>query len=469
MHRLEGISEEMDRVRVQLLNPDRPYSLKRYLEDHQPRAYATLFSFDEYGSTKYGGDGFIGQDEDGFIEQDEDGFIEQDEYGFTEQDEYGFTTVRRKPRGGDRAVIENWIRHNDPAYPYLVTTNRPIDELLGLDIRYMSYEEKLKLRQYWLDDMTTVASSELLRGVDEHMECRAHLSKQYQEQERRCLLASKVIGVTTTGFASRSELIRSLTAKVLMCEEAAEVLEAHILSALLPTLEQTILIGDHQQLRPQITNHDFSVENPRGGAKYGLDTSLFERTAEHERYGGRKFPIAELETQRRMHPSISALIRNTLYPKLQDHSDTLKNPPVPGLAKRLFWMDHRHLEAGADKMELIQTSHANDFEVDMVVGLVRHLSRQGVYKSGDIAVLTPYLRQMFNLKKKLGSVFEVVVGDKDQEQLDLEELKEDGDLEPDPPITRQREIKKGNLLSEVRVATVDNFQVSIDRRFVETL
>jgi len=120
-------------------------------------------------------------------------------------------------------------------------------------------------------------------------------------------------------------------------------------------------------------------------------------------------------------------------------------------------------------MELIQTSHANDFEVDMVVGLVRHLSRQGVYKSGDIAVLTPYLRQMFNLRKKLSSVFEVVVGDRDQEQLDLEESKEDGDLEPDPPTTRQMEVKKGNLLSEVRVATVDNFQVSISRRFLGTL
>jgi len=421
----------MDDVRVQLLNPDRTSSLKRYLENHQPRAYDILFD--------------------------------------AEEDEDGWTTFKRNTRGGDHGVIENWIRHGDPFYPYFAKTNRPINELLGLNIQQMSYEERLKLKQYWLDDMRTIASSELLQGVNEHTECRAHLSKQYQEKERRCLLASKVIGVTTTGFASRSELIRSLTTKVLMCEEAAEVLEAHILSALLPTLEQTILIGDHQQLRPQIMNHDFSVENPRGGAKYGLNTSLFERTAEHERYGGRKFPIAELETQRRMHPSISALIRNTLYPKLQDHPSMLKNPSVPGLAKRLFWMDHRHLEAGADKMELVQTSHANDFEVDMVVGLVRHLSRQGVYKSGDIAVLTPYLRQMFNLKKKLGSVFEVVVGDRDQEQLDLEESKEDGDLEPDPPLTREREVKKGDLLSEVRVATVDNFQVSISSPFVETL
>ncbi|KAG0635516.1 hypothetical protein HOY80DRAFT_1011825 [Tuber brumale] len=420
-HRLQEIDVEMDGVCVQLLNPNSTGTLKSYLEDHQPMAYDILF-------------------------------------GFEEEDEDGFTIVKRDTRGGAHAVIENWIRRKDPVYPYYANTNRPINELLRADIRMMSYEEKLKLKQYWLDDMRTVASSDLLQGVNEHIECSSHLSKQYQEQERRCLLASSVIGVTTTGFASRSELIRSLTSKVLICEEAAEVLEAHILSALLPTLEHTILIGDHQQLRPQIMNHDYSVENPQGGGKYGLDTSLFERTVEHERYGGRKFPIAELETQRRMHPSISALIRKPLYPKLHDHFTTLNHPPVPGLAKRLFWMDHKHPEAGADKMELIQTSHANDFEVGMVVGLVRHLSRQGVYKSGDIAVLTPYLRQMFNLRKKLGSVFDVVIGDRDQEQLDLEESKEDGDLELDPPTTGRREVNKGNLLNEVRVATVDNFQ-----------
>ncbi|RPA90894.1 hypothetical protein L873DRAFT_1753088 [Choiromyces venosus 120613-1] len=422
-HRLESIGAEMGDACFQLLNPNHSYTLKKYLEDHHPQAYQILFGFED-----------------------------------DSEDEEGFKTVRRKNKGGHHWIIENWIRNKDLHFPYHAKTNRPIDELLRIDIRRMSYEEKLKLRQYWLDDMRTEASSELLQGIGEHMESRAHLNKQYQEKERRCLLASNVIGVTTTGFASRSELIRSLTTKVLVCEEAAEVLEAHILSALLPTLEHTILIGDHKQLRPQIMNHDFSVENPRGGAKYGLDTSLFERTAEYERYGGRKFPIAELETQRRMHPSISALIRNTLYPKLQDAPNMRENPPVPGLEKRLFWMDHRHLEDGADKTELIQTSHSNNFEVDMVVALVRHLSRQGVYKSGDIAVLTPYLRQMFNLRKKLASVFDVVVGDKDQEQLDLEESKEDRDLELDPPTTRQKEVKKGDLLSEVRVATVDNFQ-----------
>lgn len=36
-----------------------------------------------------------------------------------------------------------------------------------------------------------------------------------------------------------------------MVEEAGEVFEPHILACLAPTVEQLILIGDHEQLRPK--------------------------------------------------------------------------------------------------------------------------------------------------------------------------------------------------------------------------
>ncbi len=43
-----------------------------------------------------------------------------------------------------------------------------------------------------------------------------------------------------------------MTAQIVVCEEAAEVLEAHILASLSPQSEQLILIGDHEQLRPKV-------------------------------------------------------------------------------------------------------------------------------------------------------------------------------------------------------------------------
>lgn len=48
------------------------------------------------------------------------------------------------------------------------------------------------------------------------------------------------------------------------------------------------------------------------GLRYNLDISMFERLL---RLGG--FPVQALETQRRMHPAISRLIRATIYPALK--------------------------------------------------------------------------------------------------------------------------------------------------------
>ncbi|KAI6380522.1 hypothetical protein MCOR32_004025 [Pyricularia oryzae] len=68
----------------------------------------------------------------------------------------------------------------------------------------------------------------------------------------RCLQQANIIGITITGLATNLELLRRVNGKVLVCEKAGEVLEAHLLTALLPTIEHAILIGDHLQLRPQI-------------------------------------------------------------------------------------------------------------------------------------------------------------------------------------------------------------------------
>ena len=46
--------------------------------------------------------------------------------------------------------------------------------------------------------------------------------------------------------------LRNVWRQIVVVEEAAEVLEAHILAGLVPQTEQLILIGDHKQLRPKI-------------------------------------------------------------------------------------------------------------------------------------------------------------------------------------------------------------------------
>jgi hypothetical protein len=169
--------------------------------------------------------------------------------------------------------------------------------------------------------------------------------------------------------------------------------------------------------------------------------------------GHLKVPLITLKTQRRMHPSISELVRVPLYPDLQDNPSVFEYPQVDGMRDRLYWLDHQEKE-DPRVPQSVSLSRTNIFEVDMVATLVSHLVRQGTYGSEDIAIITPYLGQLQKLKKRLASSFEIVVGDRDQEELEAKGLQED----PVNPGDSQARVQKTTLLNALRIATVDNFQ-----------
>ena len=57
---------------------------------------------------------------------------------------------------------------------------------------------------------------------------------------------------------------------VVIVEEAAHVLESHVVCSLTSDYQQLIVIGDHQQLRPPVNVYHLAKD-------YQLDVSLFER------------------------------------------------------------------------------------------------------------------------------------------------------------------------------------------------
>lgn len=70
------------------------------------------------------------------------------------------------------------------------------------------------------------------------------------------------------------------------------------------------------------------------------------------------------------------------------------------MRRNVFWLDHESIEEGlsADRH---QRSDSNIWEVEMTHTLIRHIVRQGVYSSSDIAVLTPYTGQLQKLCEKM--------------------------------------------------------------------
>jgi len=208
--------------------------------------------------------------------------------------------------------------------------------------------------------------------------------------------------------------------------------------------------GDHMQLRPHVQNYELSLENKRKELNHNLDISLFERlctagvrsTSENNL----QFPFTLLTVQRRMRPEIADLVRRPLYPSLEDHVTVQNYPQVPGMSYPLYWLDHCEPEEGAGDLDIKGTSHSNDYEVEMVRQLVLHLSKQGCYGEGEIAVITPYVGQLRKLRNAFEAIFAVHLSEKDQEE--VEEMVE-SELETWKPTIERKTLKES-----VRIATV---------------
>ncbi len=337
-------------------------------------------------------------------------------------------------------------------------TNRPLNELLNTNsIWRMSRVERKNLHDYWRTKIQEELINELSFLQKSHDEKRQEMNDIYDEGRRRILLGSDVIGMTTNGAAKFQSLIRSIGPKIIVCEEAGEVLEAHILSALTRSTQHLILIGDPNQLPPKIANFSLSRDSS-SGKNYQLDKSLFERL--FEGYKSVKIEKVQLLTQRRMRKEeISDLVRHTLYPNLEDGENTAKYLNVRGAQHNVYFIDHRHPEDNSGD-DFAMRSHVNMYEVKMVVEMVNYFVRNGYTKPEDIAVLTPYLGQMMKIRDALAESFAVVIDERDAQDLaEMEEQQADEDR-------KGKENANGNLIiastksldKQVTLRTVDNFQ-----------
>ncbi|GAB1319260.1 hypothetical protein MFIFM68171_09470 [Madurella fahalii] len=371
---------------------------------------------------------------------------------FGRKDEDDFQMVFHKP---ERAV-DRWLQGGERGDPQ---QHGPLGRAdLGNETAQrlfdMTNDQRRALHQSWLREMRDSIITDIVGTVEEYESSKDQCDKVQCEVDLRCLHEADVVGVTTTGLAKNLGLLQKLRSKVMLCEEAGEVLEAHTLTALLPLVEHAILIGDHLQLRPQIQNDQLKSTNYYG-AQYSLDFSLFERLVRPLHPTDPRLPFSSLDTQRRMHPDIAELVRSTLYPTLEDGGNVADYPEVMGMKERLFWLHHDRLEDGAASSDPHSTSHSNGFEIQMTIALVRHLVRQGSYGLDDIAVITPYLGQLFRLRREMQGLFEISVGERDLE--DLAAIERDT-ASPSTEVVSKKPVAKTSLLKSVRVATVDNFQ-----------
>lgn len=247
--------------------------------------------------------------------------------------------------------------------------------------KHIPLDERWHLYFYWLK----LYKERLLKIYEEYnLQYRAAI-KIYNEHknlgEAQVMKTMKLIGMTTTCAARLHSSLQLLKCPIVIVEEAAEVLEAHIISALTTSCQQLILIGDHQQLRPNIANYQIEKH-------YNFGISLFERMVKN------KIQCFTLNIQHRMRPEISALIKPTIYPDLKDHESVFDRPFIMGVDKCLYFIDHVEPEDSQGG-----NSKKNSHEAKFLAQLARYLILNG-YKSEQITILAAYLGQMFEIQKE---------------------------------------------------------------------
>lgn len=223
-------------------------------------------------------------------------------------------------------------------------------------------------------------SDKLVQESEGHDALVRELNELRMQGDIGILQRAKVIGMTTTGAARYRHVLQAVKPRIVVVEEAAEVLEAHIVTTLSSSCEHLILIGDHKQLRPNPTVYELAKT-------YKLDVSLFERMVQN------KLPFRTLSTQHRMRPEISYVMRH-IYENLLDHESVKQYDNIKGMKYNLFYIAHTEHEDHDD----VLSSHSNNFEAQFVVALCRYLLQQG-YTASQITILTPYTGQLLLLRQ----------------------------------------------------------------------
>lgn len=348
--------------------------------------------------------------------------------------EDGMTVMGKKNKRVDKYyLVKRWVKgenagvfsdHAMQTYPHVWNVQPQI---------------RLGLQTQWNRTILEERVTEISTLADKYNKCRAQIDRLFREKNFHVLRQKRIIGCTTTAAAMYTDEIRKASPGIVLVEEAGEILESHILTALTPATKQLILIGDHKQLRPKVNNYALTVEKGDG---YNLNVSLFERLV----LSG--VPHTTLSKQHRMRPEISSLVRSLTYPELEDAEKTQGRPDLRGFQSNVIFVSHSRPELNAIKIADRRDGGANSskenlYEAEMVLKCVRYLGQQG-YGTEDIVVLTPYLGQLYLLVNTLSKDNDPILND-----LDSHELIQAGLTTP-----ASANISKRKL----RISTIDNYQ-----------
>ena len=258
------------------------------------------------------------------------------------------------------------------------------EEAMGVDnIWSLSPSDRLRLYLFWIENYRERYRVEIYRSEQEYKQLCEELEAVRFEEEEKVIRQATVVGMTTSGAARYHSILQRIAPKIVVIEEAAEVMEAHIITSLSHNTKHAILIGDHKQLRPKATVYELA-------RNYNLEVSLFERMVMNS------MDCKRLSIQHRMRPEIAALTKRIYDHEIIDHESVCHFRDINGVCHNLFFVDHFHPESLMGGLQ----SYSNHHEAEFLVALCNYLLLQG-YEGKQITILTMYTGQLLLLQQKM--------------------------------------------------------------------
>ena len=263
--------------------------------------------------------------------------------------------------------------------------NKPMSERAAQnlqDIICLKSAQKWSLYLYWANQYLQRCKQKVACHVETYAAACEDYQKARTELDYAVMRKTHVVGMTTTGASKYHGILQKLRPKIIIIEEAAEVLECHVVTTLTASTQQIIMIGDHQQLRPKPNDYHLAT-------CCNLEVSLFERLIKN------KLPFTTLEVQHRMRPEIAQLICPHIYPDLINAPNVQEYREMEGVKHNVFFINHTVAE---DDISVELMSHSNEFEAKFVIQLCYYFIKRG-YSRHQITILTMYSGQILKIKK----------------------------------------------------------------------
>ena len=251
------------------------------------------------------------------------------------------------------------------------------------NIWFLSAKDRLRLYLYWTECFRDRHRIEIQRRERKHEQFCTEFEEVKSEEEEVVIRQATVVGMTTSCAAKYRSMLQRVGPKIVLIEEAAEVMEAHIITSLSRDTKHAILIGDHKQLRPKATVYELAQ-------KYNLEVSLFERMVMNS------LDCKRLCIQHRMRPEIAALTKRFYDHEILDHETVCKFENIAGVTQNMFFVDHCQPEILVGSLQ----SYSNPHEATFVMALCTYLLQQS-YRPQQITILTMYVGQLLLLQEHM--------------------------------------------------------------------